>query len=101
MGATDPDTADLTYSIDRNDDDMFSMDVNTGQIRLAADQHLNFEIKSQYNIRVAVSDGYNVVKRDFVIDVVDENDQPVIDSPAFLHRREQSGRHYFRSRESQ
>lgn len=75
---SDPDNEDshsLTVSDPR-------LEIVSGQLRLKADQFLNFETEPTLDAIVTVTDSGNAVLRDtFTINVTDENDAPTIAQP--------------------
>lgn len=72
----------LLWSITRNDDDVFAIASTTGRLTLRADL-LNYEIKSEYNIEVTVTDGSLKDVKNFVIHVNNINDRPVVKAAGF------------------
>ncbi len=62
--------------------DVFDLDFNTGDIRVAAGATLNFLLQDRYEVPVHVADSglpTETAERTLVIHVVDENNPPVID----------------------
>lgn len=64
----------LTYTLVDDADGRFSIDPETGEIRVAGD--LDYETASSHELIVEVTDGTNVVTQPFVINVGDENEAP-------------------------
>ena len=56
VGAIDPEGDALTYTLDRDDEGLLSIDVATGQIRMADGVTLDHETTSSYTVIVSVSD---------------------------------------------
>ena len=54
--ANDADGDPLTYSLDGDDASSFTIDTDSGQIRVAAGADLNFETKPLYSVTVSVTD---------------------------------------------
>ena len=93
--ANDVNDDDLTYSLSGADSALFTIDEDTGQLRLAANAQLDFEGKPNLRVVVSVSDGADrnhdsdtVIDDtiDVVITVTDVNEAPVITgdtSPSF------------------
>ncbi len=80
--ATDADAAeDLTYSITAgNDDGVFAIDPDTGEITVADNTGLDLESTASYALTVQVSDGINTDTATITIDVSDVNEfAPVAD----------------------
>ena len=68
----------LTYSISVNDNNLFEIDSNTGELSLVANKYMNFENKETHNIEVSVSDGTATTKGTITIDVTNVIDVNVI-----------------------
>ena len=93
--ANDVNDDDLTYSLGGADSALFTIDEDTGQLRLASNAQLDFEGKPNLRVVVSVSDGADrnhdsdtVIDDtiDVVITVTDVNEAPVITgdtSPSF------------------
>ena len=56
VGAIDPEGDSLTYTLDRDDEELLSIDVATGQIRMADGVTLDYETTPSYTVIVSVSD---------------------------------------------
>ena len=79
VGATDPDSDTLTYSLRGPDVSLFSIVSTTGQ--LETDAALDYETKSSYSVTVSVSDGKGGSDSIAVtITVTDVNEAPVFDA---------------------
>ena len=85
--ADDPNNDDLTYSLSGTDSALFTIDEDTGQLRLASNAQLDFEEQRSHRVVVSVSDGADrnhdpdtVIDDtiDVVITVTDVNEAPVI-----------------------
>ena len=85
--ANDLNNDDLTYSVSGTDSALFTIDEDTGQLRLAANAQLDFEEQRSHRVVVSVSDGADqnhdpdtVIDNtiDVVITVTDVNEAPVI-----------------------
>ena len=57
VGTLDPDGDTLTYSLGGDDASSFTIDTDSGQIRVAAAADLDFETKPLYLVTVSVTDG--------------------------------------------
>ena len=87
--ATDPDSGDtLTYSLQRDDKDAFSIDANTGQLKTHA--ALDYETKSSYsNLAVRATDSQGRINSVLVtinVTNVNENSAPVFSDGATTTR---------------
>ena len=85
--ANDLNNDDLTYSVSGADSAFFTIDEDTGQLRLASNAQLDFEEQRSHRVVVSVSDGADqnhdpdtVIDDtiDVVITVTDVNEAPVI-----------------------
>ena len=85
--ANDLNNDDLTYSVSGTDSAFFTIDEDTGQLRLASNAQLDFEEQRSHRVVVSVSDGADqnhdpdtVIDDtiDVVITVTDVNEAPVI-----------------------
>ncbi len=72
VSAFDPNGDGLTYSLADDADGMFTIDPETGEIKLAGE--LDFEATENYSVTVNVSDGEHVTQQIFAIDVGDVNE---------------------------
>lgn len=82
VSATDEDNDTITYSIDGEDADDFSIDKETGQLR--TNIPLDYENQSTYTVVISVSDGINA--KQFIsvkILVVDIDETPINHAPVF------------------
>lgn len=59
----------LTYSISVNDNNLFEIDSNTGELSLASNKYLNFENQETHDIEISVSDGTTSSAGSITIDV--------------------------------
>ncbi|OUR75450.1 hypothetical protein A9Q83_18735 [Alphaproteobacteria bacterium 46_93_T64] len=75
VSATDPESGTLSYSLSDNAGGLFTIDANTGEIKVA--NGLDFETATSHSVTVDVSDGTNVTQQTFNISV-DDNGAPVI-----------------------
>lgn len=84
VAATDPDEDELTFTIQTNDEDLFTIS-NTGGLSLAEDKSLDFESNERHTLRVSVSDGEVSATAEITINVVnaDENVAPVLGQMTF------------------
>ncbi|SNY99821.1 BspA family leucine-rich repeat surface protein [Flagellimonas pacifica] len=73
--ASDEDGDALTYSITKNDADLFAIDKD-GKLSLATAKNLDFETKTTHAITVAVSDGDANASATITINVTDVDDDP-------------------------
>ena len=85
VSASDPEKNALHYTLSGRDARSFDIDSSTGQ--LLAKAELNYESRSSYSVRVSVRDSLNVDGNsdtrtddtiDITINVIDENEAPVI-----------------------
>ena len=79
FAATDPEGAQVTYSISGTDVDAFTLLPN-GELFLKVPA--NYEAKSYYDLKLRVSDGVNTVDNDVLINVEDINEVPELTSVA-------------------
>ena len=79
VSATDPDTGDrLTYVLLGADRDKFTFDTSSGQIRTKVGESYDYEARTSYSVRVAVTDGTVTVSSAVTINVTDEDEPPVV-----------------------
>ena len=79
FAATDPEGAQVTYSISGTDVDAFTLLPN-GELFLKVPA--NYEAKSYYDLKLRISDGVNTVDNDVLINVEDINEVPELTSVA-------------------
>ncbi|WP_169570266.1 cadherin domain-containing protein [Sneathiella limimaris] len=72
VSAVDPEGGALSYSLSDNAGGMFTIDPDSGEIKLAGG--LDFETTENYSVTVDVSDGVNVTQQTFTINVGDVNE---------------------------
>ena len=79
VSATDPDTGDrLTYVLLGADRDKFTFDTSSGQIRTKVGENYDYEARTRYSVRVAVTDGTVTVSSAVTINVTDEDESPPV-----------------------
>ena len=79
--AEDPDTGELTYSLEGSDAGLFKIDADTGQIRVGSGTRLDFETRKRFSVRVKVKDAQNAPDTVTVnITVTDQEEDPEITS---------------------
>ena len=79
VSATEPDTGDrLTYVLLGADRDKFTFDTSSGQIRTKVGESYDYEARTSYSVRVAVTDGTVTVSSAVTINVTDEDEPPVV-----------------------
>ena len=84
VDATDNDASDeLVYAITENDNGLFEIN-NAGEISLAPDQNLDFEMATEHNIMVSVSDGTYTVEAEVEINVLNEVDTLAEEPASFV-----------------
>ena len=73
----------LTYSIiEGNDDGVFSIDLNTGDITVADNTHLDFETTPQYTLTVRVEDAGTLTgSAAITVNVTNVNEPPAFAGP--------------------
>ncbi len=83
--ASDAEGDGLTYSIMTNDNDLFEISADLGELSLAMGQNLDFETATSHTIMVQVSDGSLTATAEITINVtdVDENTAPTLDNQEF------------------
>ncbi|OQY58132.1 MAG: hypothetical protein B6245_13470, partial [Desulfobacteraceae bacterium 4572_88] len=84
--ATDPDDGDkLTYTVIGGDGvGVFNVDLNTGEITVAADDTLDYETKDVYELKIQVKDQEGLTDEAIMtIRVMNENEPPEIDPQTF------------------
>ena len=75
--ATDPEGDSLTYEIISNDDGLFEVGSNSGQLSLASGRKLNFLSNNEHSIVAQVSDGSDAATANITIEVTDVNVAPI------------------------
>ena len=84
VSATDPDTATtLTYSLSGVDSDKFVINASSGQITVAANANLNFEVTNQFSLTASVTDGTLIATAGVTINVTNVNETPVFAPPSY------------------
>ena len=69
VSATDPDGDSLSYTLSDDANGMFTIDPNTGEIKVAGE--LDYETTNSYTVTVDVSDGTHVAEETFTINIGD------------------------------
>jgi len=82
--ATDTDGDELTYNISENDDNLFKIDKESGEITLADGKNLDFETTDGHTITVTVTDGTNTVKIKVTIAVTNVIESLFEDPASFI-----------------
>ena len=82
--ATDLDRDALTFSILSNDNSLFEVGANSGEISLAPGQALDYETTNRHTITVSVSDGAFSNTALVTIEVTNVNDAPLFDMPSYV-----------------
>ena len=81
--ATDPENTTLTYSLEGQDADAFTIDTRSGQLRTTRDETYNYEDQNRYVVRVKATDGHSGERTISVnIDLTDVNEAPTFTSDA-------------------
>ena len=79
VSATDPDTGDtLEYSLLGADRAKFTFDTSSGQIKTRAGESYDYEARTSYSVRVAVTDGTVTVSSAVTINVTDQDEPPPV-----------------------
>uniref|UniRef100_A0A1B0CD99 Cadherin domain-containing protein n=1 Tax=Lutzomyia longipalpis TaxID=7200 RepID=A0A1B0CD99_LUTLO len=83
LKATDPDTiGTLSYALISGDDDKFTLESDTGILKLR--DSLDRELKDIYKLTVRVTDGVQYTETTVTIQVTDTNDNPpIFEEPAY------------------
>ena len=81
FSATDPENAQITYSLNGPDSDAFTISSDN---KLFLKSAPNFEVKPYYDVSLRVSDGVNNVDKDIVITVNDVDEAPEFSSASDL-----------------
>ena len=58
VGATDPENTPLTYNLEGQDADAFTLDTRSGQIRTDRDETYDYETKPRYVLSIKATDGH-------------------------------------------
>ncbi len=83
VGATDPENTTLTYSLEGQDADAFTIVESSGQLRTDRDETYDYETKSRYVVSVKATDGHQGSRTIPVfIDLNDVNEAPTFTSDA-------------------
>ena len=89
VGATDPENTSLTYSLERQDADAFTINTRSGQLRTKSDQTYDYETKSRYVVDVKATDGHGRERTILVlINLNDVNEPPEFTSDATFETAE-------------
>ena len=81
--ATDPENTTLTYSLEGQDADAFTIDTRSGQLRTTRDETYNYEDQNRYVLSVKATDGHSGERTISVnIDLTDVNEAPTFTSDA-------------------
>ena len=87
--ATDPENTTLTYSLEGQDADAFTIDTSSGQLRTTRDETYNYEDQNRYVVRVKATDGHSGERTISVnIDLTDVNEAPTFTSDATFEAAE-------------
>nr|WP_288933374.1 BspA family leucine-rich repeat surface protein [uncultured Allomuricauda sp.] len=93
--ANDTDDDELTFSISKNDNDLFEI-TKTGELSLAMGKALDYAVKTKHIITVAVTDGTDEAKNEVTIDVTQvepENLSPSAEPQTFSVSEDVSDTH--------
>ena len=83
VSATDPENTPLTYSLEGQDADAFTIDTRSGQLRTKSDQTYDYETKPRYVVDVKATDGHGGSSTILVlINLNDVNEPPAFTSDA-------------------
>ncbi|WP_025899615.1 cadherin domain-containing protein [Sneathiella glossodoripedis] len=74
VSAFDAEGGQLTFSLDDDAGGMFTIDPETGEIKVAGP--LDYETQNNYSVTVNVSDGVNTTQQTYAIEVGDVNEAP-------------------------
>jgi hypothetical protein len=77
ISAIDKESDTLQYSISSGNDDLvFELDTLNGRLKVRNQELLNFEVKSSYDLKIAVNDGILVSESSVNISISDVNENP-------------------------
>lgn len=82
--ATDADGDNFTYSIAENDEELFEIDENTGELSLIQGRNLDFELSHEHTITILVTDGTSTSEASVTIVVGNIADSLAEDSTSFV-----------------
>ena len=83
VSATDPENTPLTYSLEGQDADAFTIDTRSGQLRTKSDQTYDYETKPRYVVDVKATDGHGREPTiPVLINLNDVNEPPAFTSDA-------------------
>ena len=89
VGATDPENTTLTYSLEGQDADAFTLDSRSGQLRTSRDETYDYETKPRYVLSVKATDRHGGERTIPVfIDLNDINEAPTFTSDATFEAAE-------------
>ena len=89
VGATDPENTTLTYSLEGQDADAFTLDSRSGQLRTSRDETYDYETKPRYVLSVKATDRHGGERTIPVsIDLTDVNEAPTFTSDATFEAAE-------------
>ena len=89
ISATDPETTTLTYSLEGQDKDAFTIDTRSGQLRTKSGEAYDYETKPNYVVDVKATDGHSGERTIPVfIDLTDVNEAPTFISDATFEAAE-------------
>ena len=88
--ATDPEEDNLNYEIIANDNDLFNIDPQTGDITLAEGAVLDFETVPSHTITVQVSDGANTTTTEVAIALNDGDEFPIFDQESYAFEADET-----------
>ena len=79
VSATEPDTGDtLEYRLEGTDRTKFGINATSGQIRTKVGESYDYEARTSYSVRVAVTDGTVTVSSAVTINVTDQDEPPLV-----------------------
>ena len=83
ISATDPENTTLTYSLEGQDADAFTLDTGSGQLRTDRDETYDYETKPRYVLSIKATDGHGGSSTILVlINLNDVNEPPAFTSDA-------------------
>lgn len=84
ISAFDPDGDPLTYSIlSGNTDNTFALNTSDGELTIGSNKKIDFQVISQYQLTVEVSDDKSATSAVITVNVEEANRPPVIDEQTF------------------
>jgi len=73
----------LSFTIITNDNNLFEVEESSGEISLSTGETLDFEASSSHSIKVEVSDGSLKATATIAVEVIDENETPIVADQTF------------------